>query len=192
MSTSSYNLVNPVIRGKFVDTYDASTPLDAADKFWKSFSKHVASHVPRFVFSFREMSGGALSHFEVTESRKGRSKEGTYELKQLDFDVSDGVLNQFHTDVEKWNESKQSGGADKPRRKRYDSSSSSSSASSSSDSPRIKLTSPLVPIVSFNYMPRLYTPAYASIANPRLVAVQTPFYTPVFRPMLGTFITIWP
>jgi len=190
MPTRSYNLVNPVIHGTFRDTFDAHDPLDAADKFWNSFSQHIASHVPRFVFTLREMSGGALSHFQVTESREGRSKTGTYELEQLDLEVSGKDLDTFHANVEQWNQSKQSGGADKPHRKRYDSSSSSSSASSSSDAPHIKLTSPIVPIVSFNYIPRLYT--YPSIANPRLVSVQTPFYTPVFRPMLGTFVTIWP
>lgn len=189
MPRRSYQLVNPDIEGTFQTVYDAKEPIEAAKSMWKNLTEHVVSHVPNFMFTFREISGGGLHHFEVLENKK----DSTFTINELELDVESKLFAEFSKNVDEYTKKrnvgemkKQTGG----RRKRYEDSSSSSSSSSSDIYPTIRRTSP---IAMFHYNARVYyTPTYKSTMNPQIVAVQTPVFTPVFRPALNTFVGIWP
>jgi len=192
----SYQLVNPMIEGTLKDVYEGKKALDAADQLWKNLTEHIVSHVPKFIFTMKELSGGNYHHFEVKED----DKEGSYVINELNLQIPEKEFNNFAKMVDDYsserNDKEQKGG----KRKRYDDSSSSDSDSSSSSSseyyPTIRRTSP---IAMFHYNSRVYyttrdgnTYSYQSTINPQLVTVRTPVFTPIFRPALGTFVGIWP
>ena len=184
MTKSSYQLVNPVIQGSFQDVYDAQNPLGAAKNMWTGLSEHIVAHVPKFPFTLRNISNNKYHHFEVSEN----GIDNSFTIKSLNLkNVNDEYFNEFATKIDNYNnKDSQKGG----RRKRYDDSSSSSS--SSTDYPVIKRTSP---ISIFHYTPSIYyrnTGPYKTTLNPQAVLVQTPIFTPIFRPVLGSFVAIWP
>jgi hypothetical protein len=196
MSKYSYQLVNPVIEGTFRDVYDANRPIDAAQHMWKNLAEHMVSHVPKFMFTMRDISSGKLHHFEVAENIDTRE----FTINELALDIDNDEIDKFAKHVDDYSKTRdqkkkdqQDGGG---HRKRYDDSSSSSSSSSSDIYPTIRRTSP---VAMFHYTPRVYynnIQTFKSTMNPQIVAVQTPVYTPVFtpifRPVLGTFVGIWP
>lgn len=185
MSKHSYQLVNPIIEGTFNDVYDAKNPIKAADHMWKSLSEHILSHVPKFMFTMKDISSGKHHHFEVNE----QSETGKYTINQLDLDIDDKKFSEFAQKVDTYSRSREQHGG---RRKRYEDSSSSSSSSSTDYYPTVIRTSP---ISMFHYTTRLYTDPiykYESTLNPQAVLVTTPLFTPIFRPNLGTFVGIWP
>ena len=184
----SYQLINPVIEGTFKDVYDAKEPIKAAENMWKNLSEHIMSHVPKFLFTMRELASGDLFHFEVAENKQ----DSSYTITKLNMDIDKKIFTNFLSRVDKYSKScEQKGG----KRIRYDDSSSSSSSSSSTDGiyPSIRRTSP---IALFHYNTRVYYAdngyTYQSTLNPEIVAVTTPIFTPVFRPVLNTFVGIWP
>lgn len=191
MSKYSYQLINPVIEGTFKDTYDANRPIDGAQQMWKNLTEHIVSHVPKFMFTMRNISSGELHNFEVAENKETSS----FTINELALDVNDDDLVKFAKNVDNYSKvrdktnDEQKGG----RMKRYDvddDDSSSSSSSSEDIYPTIRRTSP---VAMFHYTPSIYyVKPLKSIMNPQIVAVQTPVFTPVFRPSLGTFIGIWP
>lgn len=182
----SYQLINPMIEGSFIDTYDAEEQLEASKKMWMNLSKHIVGYVPRFLFTMKNISTSNLHHFEVTESGSNQK----YSIKELDLNIDKSVFDDFLKNVDNANKNKK-GGSRKLNRKRY-----SSSSSSSSDSyPIIRRTDP---IAIFNYMPRVYfapgrtvieTPVSTTL-NPTIGTVITPIYTPVFAHM-SPFIALW-
>ena len=182
MPTRSYQVINPVIEGTFKDVYDAKKPIEAADEMWKNLSQHIVSHVPKFMFSMREISGGGLYHFEVSEDKQKNS----YTINKLDLDIGENQFNDFLKKVDKYGKTREQKGGH--RRKRYADDDSSSSSSSSSDIyPMIRRTSP---IAMFHYNTRLYytNDNYTlSTMNPQLVEITTPIFTPVFQPACATF-----
>lgn len=184
MPKHSYQLVNPVIEGTFKDVYDANEPIAAAKDMWMNLTEHIVAHVPKFMFSMRDISSNKLHHFEVSENRETSS----FTINNLNINVDEKEIDKFTKNVDSYSkQTEQKGGA----RKRYDDSSSSSS-SSTDVYPTIRRTSP---VAMFHYNTRVYytnTQTYKSTLNPQIVAVQTPVFTPVFRPALGTFIGIWP
>jgi hypothetical protein len=198
MPKHSYQLINPIIEGTFRDVYDANRPIEGAQYMWKNLTEHIVSHVPKFMFTMRNISSGDLHHFEVAENKETSS----FTINELNLDIDNTDFDTFEKNVDEYGKirdqnndkddnddyNEQDGG-----RKRYDDSSSSSSSSSSPDIyPTIRRTSP---VSMFHYTPRVYytnIKQFKSTMNPQLVAVQTPVFTPVFRPSLGTFIGIWP
>jgi len=206
MPKHSYQLINPVIEGTFKDVYDANKPIDGATQMWKSLTEHIVSHVPKFMFTMRNISTTDLHHFEVSENLD--TKE--FSISELSLDIGNDEFDKFERNVDDYSKVRDqdhnhTGGAKtRVNRKRYDDSSSSSTTSTSSSDvyPTIRRTSP---IAMFHYIPRIYftnanTYRYKSIMNPQLVAIQTPVITPIFtpifapifRPTLGTFIGIYP
>jgi hypothetical protein len=197
MPKHSYQLVNPIIEGSFKDVYDADDSIDAANDMWSNLTKHVIAHVPKFMFSMRNISNGELHHFEVTENRE----KGKFVVDRLDLDLDKKAFSDFEKSIDEYGKSrektksnKQSGG--NGARKRYDEDESSSSSSSSTDIyPTIRRTSP---IAMLHYNTRIYyasnLPVYKSTLNPQIAAVvtTTPLFTPIFRPSLGTYVAIWP
>lgn len=184
MPKHSYQLVNPVIEGTFKDVYDASEPIEAAKNMWTTLSEHIVAHVPKFMFTMRDISSGEHYHFEVSENRANSS----FTINKLSLDIDKKLFNEFNKKIDKYTterEEQQGGG----KRKRYD---DSSSDSSSTDYPVIRRTSP---ISMFHYNTRVYytnTNTYQSTLNPQAVAFTAPIFTPIFRPALGTFVGIWP
>lgn len=188
-STRVYELVNPMIEGSFKNVYEANKPVKAAEDLWKNLSEHFISHVPKFIFTMRDVSSGKLHHFEVGEDKVSSS----YSIEELDLDVEKKHFDDFAKKVDSYektreeNNEKQKGG----KRKRYERDSSSSS-SSCDYFPTISMTSPIAMFhygTNFYYQNNNYN---NSILNPQMYQVTTPLFTPIFRPSLGTFIGIWP
>ena len=187
-----YELVNPMIEGTFKNVYEANKPVDAAENLWKNLSEHFISHVPKFIFTMRDVSSGNLHHFEVGENKVSSS----YSIEELDLDINKKKFDDFAKKVDNYeksrdeNNEKQKGG----KRKRYDRDSSSSSSSSCDYYPTIRTSSP---VAMFHYNTGFYyenNNYNSSILNPQMYQYQvtTPLFTPIFRPSLGTFIGIWP
>lgn len=191
MPKRSYQLINPVIEGTFKDVYDAAKPIAAAESLWKNLTVHISGHVPRFMFTMKNISSGELHHFEVTEKKKDNS----YTIKEESITASKKDFDQFLENVDNFNNkkgTKQKGGV---RRKRYEDDDDSSS-STSDIYPTIKRTSP---IALFHYNTRVYysnngvlVKSAPSTMNPQVVGVvSTPVFTPVFTPPVAPFVAIW-
>lgn len=112
MSHRTYQLVNPVIQGTFNDVVDSEKkPINAAEKVWQRLTTHVSGHVPRFMFSLKDIENNTLNHFEAKE----KISDGSYiikEMKGLNVDVQD--IDNFHEQIDRIKKN-QNGG----KRKRY-------------------------------------------------------------------------
>lgn len=192
MKQRTYELVNPMIEGTFKNVYEANKPVKAAESLWKNLSENFISHVPKFIFTMRDVSSGNLHHFEVGENKV----ESSYSIQELDLNIDKKQFDDFAKKVDAYEKTrdekneKQKGG----KRKRYehDSSSSSSSSSDCDYYPTIRTS---CPIAMFHYKTGFYyenNNYNDSILNPQLYQITTPLFTPIFRPSLGTFIGIWP
>lgn len=196
MSKHNYQLINPIIDGTLDTVYEAENPLKGAELFWMKFAKNILDHVPKFVFSMKDILNNEINHFVVTEDPKTKS----FTISKLDLDIDKKEFDDLENKVDTYNQN-QNGGM----RKRYDISSSdssdsvsSSSISSSSDSsssihelvyPSLKRTSP---IAMLHYKPNIYTvKKYQSTMNPRIVGVVTPIIPPRFNPVIATQIALW-
>jgi len=191
MPKRSYQLINPHIEGTFKDVYDANEPIDAANNMWKNLTEHVISHVPRFMFTMKDISSGELHHFDVAENKNNNE----YTIEKMNINVDNKHFTNLSNNIDNYTKLREQRGGkvNVPQRKRYDDEDSDSSSSSSDIYPQVRRTSP---IAMFHYNTRVYyTPhdykVYDSTLNPQLVAV-TPVFTPIFKPALGTFLTIWP
>lgn len=201
----TYQLINPSIEGTFTNVVDAKQPLKAAEKVWINFAEHIADHVPNFMFTLKNISGGSYFHFRVNENKQ----EGTYVITPIEKIANEKELIEgFLKNVDAYNAKlqarsnddveKQTGGAKKPRRKRYI---DDNSSSSSSDYVPIIRTSP---ISAFHYMSSLYSPVITtplivrpvvgmrSISNPTPFVVLTPIFAPIFRTSLDPYVMLWP
>ena len=183
MPNHSYQLVNPIIEGTFQDVYDAKTPILAADNMWNNLTEHIVSHVPRFIFTMKDITTNKYYNFEVKEN----SNNGSYTINKLtNLKINNKDFKELTNKIDTYSKvCDQKGGENK--RKRYDDSSDSDS-SSSNPVPSLVKTSP---IALFHYNPYIYY-RRTSILNPELVAITTPIFTPIFKPTLGTFIGLWP
>ncbi len=203
MSKHSYQLINPVIQGTFKDTYDASKPIKAAEDMWLNLSEHIVGHVPRFMFTMKNISNNDLHSFEVKESKE----KNKYIISNIEIKATKKDFDSFLEQVDKFGEKIQTGGKDKVHRKRYEED-DSSSTSSSDYYPSVRRTSP---ISIFHYNTRVYYDTYGGLTvttpitsvpvvpcvtcrttlNPVATIVNTPVFTPVFKVPLSPFIAIW-
>jgi hypothetical protein len=180
-----FDVVNPIILDGNNDSnvYTAKTPIEAAQKVWKALTKNVGGHSSKFLFSLKEMNGGALHHFEVKENIKDQS----YKIQKFDANIKEKHFDTFRDNVmehaDNLNEDVLSGGEKssdsssdssstassdakskvkhRPRRRRH----SSSSSSDQYPTFRTRINTPI-----FNYFPSLYTsPIYNTTLNPQLV-----------------------
>jgi hypothetical protein len=198
MTIRSYQLINPLIDGTFVNVFDATTPIIAAKTMWTNLSEHFIPNytVPKFMFTMRDIASMALYHFEVVENY-----DGTFTVGELAVKIDPSHFDNFINCVHSYNrncDKHQFGG--KPNRKRYDDSSSSSSSSSSSTSsssaPSLDIYPSLVrtsPISMFHYNYRFYAinGNGKSTINPQLVSYDVPIFQPVFKPVLQTVVSLW-
>lgn len=167
MSRKTYQLINPVIEGTFNDVVDSSkTSIKAAEKIWERLTSHVSGHVPKFMFSMRNVGDNSLHHFQVKE----KISDGSYTIKELEgINVTSADVDAYHADIDtvKEYDKTQEGGGRKRYKKynkkgqsRYPRDSSESDSSSDSDSEiysgvefRAKSTSP---IAMFHYTTKFY------------------------------------
>ena len=139
---NSYTLVNPVILGTFQQTYNASTPLEAAKNFWLELTekKYLLNSMPKFYFSMQEGGSSSLHHFKVKETLTGKkNKTAVWKMKKINVDVDSNELNNILKKSEEVRNNNLIGGRHRHRHSKSsnsddDSSSSSSDSSSSSSS----------------------------------------------------------
>jgi len=216
MSRTTYQLVNPVIEGTFNDTVNAANPLQGAEKMWNRFTEHVAGHVPKFMFSMRDVEKEKDYHFEVKEKRS----DGSYNIKELQgLNTSTAAIDAYHKQIDAVTENTKSksksnkkGGANpsepietKKRYKKFkDDSSSTDSDSSDYYRPYSKkyISSyvdfqPIytTPIAMLHYSTKFYFQSdgrvfeHKSTSNPNPVILNVPTYPPVVPVMpLGDII----
>lgn len=171
MTSTSYLLINPQIRGKFKSRFDGDSPLKAASNAWKSVSKLVAGHMPEFYFSLQRQSNGKISHYVVREQHNG---------DRADYVVRPHSASNTPEELEAFLRLSEQKGGKSDKDKDKDESSSSSSSSSSSDMHRKKKHKHYLyseyPMYNFDwwYYPlvykvdRLYFPTFVSPLNPPL------------------------
>lgn len=150
-----FEVINPIIVGKFKIKYDSDNALDAAKKFWNDMTGIIVSEIPKSFFTLRDEKG-KLYHFKVTEEKSGQNIVD-YMLTQIKGVAKDdeGRLMEIFDKVE---QSAQTGG----RKHRYetsddDDSSISSSLSDDSDVfENFRKMKTLHPIVYYHYVPNIY------------------------------------
>ena len=187
----TFQLANPYLEGSINTSFDATEPIDAAKQMWLTLAEHVVQHVPNTMFTMRNVKTNKYHNFDISEN----AETGKFMINELDLEVDNKKIEKFTENVDKYianRDSNQTGG-----KKRYKKESSTSSSSSStsiySNNPTIIRTSP---ISFYHYTTGIY-PTFPvrvgpSYLNPQLVAVQTPLFAPIFRPVLGTYVGIWP
>jgi hypothetical protein len=212
MSHNTYQLVNPVIQGTFNDVVDVvgndtGAPIKAAKELWKRFTQHVSGHVPKFLFSLRNVENNRSHHFQAKE----RISDGSFTIKEiLDIKVDTKDIDRFHANIDNIKETditnkKQKGG----RRKRYkkynkrgraiyyDDSSSSSDSESYSESDSDMQSgiefNPMTttPIAMFHYNTKFYHQRdgqifeHESTANPEALLINhTPIIPVIVNPIV--------
>lgn len=188
MPKHSYQLVNPQIGGTFKDTYDAKSPIEASESMWKNLSKHIVNHVPKFMFTMRNITNNKLYHFKVNEKKS----DSSYVITQINDGKISGSKKDFDNflkQVDVFDNKSQKGGnlGKKVKRKRYD----DSSSSSSEDYPDVKRTSP---IGVFHYNAHMYytpTDVIVETVNSTLNPTLAVSYVPVFKQPLEPFVVLW-
>lgn len=102
---TQFKLVNPVLRGNFSDSFEASSPKKAAQMAWSNISSHILKNIPKFGFTLENTLDQSLHHFVVKESLDD-NKVG-FSIDNLDIKLSDSDLDSL-----KNKSSKLSGGFD--------------------------------------------------------------------------------
>ena len=177
-----FKLINPIISGEFVDTFEAENPKDAAKKFWEELTikqKIITNNVPQFAFSLESNEeennedNKKLFHFVVKETPSDDGKFTDYTIEEVEL-KDDKKLDEFKKEVERVKKSlakrvtqAQKGG----RRKRYDKDEDNESPKKLNDDGddddddeyddlfrRIKLRNMLRPFSFVWYAPTIYTP----------------------------------
>ena len=172
-----FEVVNPVINGKFNTTIKKSSATDAAKHFWGKFTEHVSGNIPSFGFTLRNKDSGKLYHFAVKEELlEGGEVDTSIERINLKLSKQDErALNMNYDEM--------TGGKRKSKRKskkrRSRKSSDSSSDTSSIDSSeynylKTKYVHLSQPILSLRYLPDVYK--FKSVYVPNFVSPLSPFF----------------
>lgn len=187
-----FELVSPYIEGSFETTYDAKSPIDGADMFWKAFSKLIINHLPEFFFTLKDKDDDKLYSFKVSES-KTDDGEVKYNIVPIDIEMTSKERYAFDENLRKL--VKQSGGGRHYMFTDDDSSSSSSSSSPSSfDDDDVEVIDHAImkfnklrvrsrPIVKYYYNPLLYKLSSAVIpvfTYPIAPIIKVDFSTALF------------
>ena len=62
-------------------TFKSKNALDAADQAWSAVSQYISNDIPKLAFTLEKLSDHSLSHFVVSETKKG--KNAKYNISQL-------------------------------------------------------------------------------------------------------------
>lgn len=84
----TYELYNPQIFGDMNTVYKSDSPLLAAESFWTTLSSHTNNEVPGFAFTLKNMEGGTLHHFAVSETSRKKNKI-SYDITEIDVPEKD-------------------------------------------------------------------------------------------------------
>ena len=149
---NSYQLVNPMIEGKFKSNIKAQNSNEAANLFYNKLSEHFNNSVPEFHFTIKKGSGEGEKyyHYEVKEQRK--NNEIQYSIKNFEIQDNKTTMDNFkikldkfkskfanaQTDTDTDTDTKQKGGKKKIKKKskksKKDDSGSDSESSSDTES----------------------------------------------------------
>lgn len=183
---SKYQLINPVITGKFQNVYEASESIDAAKQFWNELTgnNYITNNVPQFMFTLEKISDHSLHHFMVKEkATSSESKFADYSIEEVKLDLSASQIKEFRSEVSKvqkrMTKEKESQSGGKKSRKRYDDSSSSSSSSGDEDD-----------LIDYIRMKRFNQPIVHWWYTPTLYKVPT-LFTPTFVAPLYPYVELW-
>lgn len=211
MSRNAYQLINPVIEGTFNDVINSDSEMEAAKKMWERFTEHVSEHVPKFMFTLRNVESHGLSHFEVKE----KLSDGSYSIRQIGgLSISDDDIDNFLSRVDSVKDSESNSQSQHGGRKRYkkynadgrhpypkeSSDSSDSSDSEDSDDSDVNIYSAVefrarntTPIAMFHYTTKFYEQdnglvfEHQSTKNPQVTLIQPkPVVTVPVVPVLTT------
>jgi len=173
-----FKLVNPVIIGTFVDTYEAGSSDEAAKKFWDSLTvdnKYISGNVPKFLFTLMDTSDNELYHYMVKEKPEGSHAD--YSISKVDVSMTPKDKKEFLATIDKVKEDSskmmnQSGG--KRRRYEEDDDSDDSSDSDIDDLFKyVRLRNSFKPISYWWYTPALYN--IDTVFTPNFVAPISPY-----------------
>jgi hypothetical protein len=67
MPNKNFELINPYIEGSFKTIFTGANAIGAADTCFKSISSYIRNPMPSFYFTLKNMKGGKLHHFKVSE-----------------------------------------------------------------------------------------------------------------------------
>jgi hypothetical protein len=173
----NFKLVNPVIIGTFVDTYDTSNADQAAKKFWDTLTtdnKYVTGNIPKFLFTLMDTSSKDLFHYMVREKPEGKNAD--YSITKVNVEMTSQQKKEFFNEIEKIKndsdkmlKTEQAGG----KRRRYEDDSSSSESDVDDLFRYIKLRNVVKPISYWWYTPALYN--IDTIFTPNFVAPISPY-----------------
>lgn len=89
-----YKLVNPNIQGSMKTTFNAKKPLDAAKKFYKTFSEYVVNRISFMPVTLSK--DNELYHFIIKESKNNDDTTSvTYEIQELKGGFSSEINNSI-------------------------------------------------------------------------------------------------
>ena len=163
---NSYRLINPHIEGTFNSVTKSASAFGAGKKLYKSLSNFFTNYLDNFHMTIQNLESKQLTHFRVSEQRKGENLVD-FNLVKLEDNLKPDIETKLISHVDKI----QSGGRGK-HRKYYDEDSSSSSSDSTSDEFNMQY---VPPISSYTYF---YLPYYKLNA----VNVVPYYYNRVFVP----------
>jgi hypothetical protein len=185
----TFQLSIPYIEGSINTVFDAREPIDAAKSMWDTLSQHIVQNVPKMMFVMQNVSSKQYHTFDIKEN----SADGKFVINEINIELDAKNVDQFTKKVDDYiaaRDKNQVGG--KKKKKKYHSDDDDSSSSSTDYYPSIHRSSP---VSFYHYTTSVYpfTSMYSpSILNPHVVAVQTPLFTPIFNPVLRTFVGLWP
>lgn len=180
-----FKLVNPVIIGTFVDTYETNNADEAAKKFWDTLTtdnKYVTGNIPKFLFTLMDVSNKELFHYMVREKPEGTHAD--YSITKVNVEMTSQQKKEFFNEIEKVRsdsdkmmKKEQEGG----KRRRYEEDDSDSSDSDVDDLFRyVRLRNAIKPISYWWYTPALYH--VDTVFTPNFVAPISP-YVQLWIPM---------
>lgn len=187
----NYTVVNPVIYGKFKNTYEAATSLEAASGFWKELTgnNYITNNVPHFLFTLQDDKDKSLHHFSVKEKAAAEgSKYSDYSIAEVTVKLSKKEEDEF---IKEANSVKsrlssgeiQAGGKRSLSRKRYADDDSSSSSDDDIDIvDYIRIRNLTHPISYWWYAPTIYN--VRTVFTPTFVSPLYPYVQTWFPPTL--------
>jgi hypothetical protein len=179
--TNTYRLINPYIEGSLSTVINSKNSFRAGRDLYKRLSKHFTNHVENFHMTIQNVETKKLSHFRITEKKKGNSVD--FNIVKISDSLPDNMEEKLIGAVDSIE--KQGGG-----KKKKDGESEDSSESSTESTTYLKI--PLYPINRFVYfnMPyyklnivgmspldysRLFIPMFSLPINPTL-EIRMDFY----------------
>jgi hypothetical protein len=166
MPNKNFELINPYIEGTFKTIFTGNNAINAADVCFKSISTYIRNPMPSFYFTLKNMKGGKLHHFKVSEKLiNGNTSD--YVIAELDLNIEKQNIDTFEKKIDtlksrQENKNNLKGGKSKKTLDDFDDDSSSSS--SDSDEPKNYsnktyteyVYQPQQPILYYWYDPYIY------------------------------------